>query len=827
MLDFKKIINENKINNIINPREIFMSLPNRKYDYPRDVQTEVWTQWMEKREEKDIIIKMNTGSGKTIVGLIILMSCIREDKKPAMYVVPNKFLMKQVIKEAESLGIPVTENSDDVGFITGEKILITNIYKLVNGKTVFGKRSNGNNLKIGSILIDDVHACINDIESQYTIEIANGEDTYTRIYKMFEEDIKQQYPNRVIDINNGIPGVNILVPYWAWQEKSTEIYKIITEDNENTDVQMKLPLFRDYFHLCNCVISTEKIEISPKSININEIEGFKRAERRIHMSATIVAIDSLISKCGIKNYPKNVIKPQYSDDMGERFIIFPQIINKEITDDEIKYKLKKMSEQHNVVVITPSDIRRKYWEDVADISVDKYNLEEVVENLKNSHLGLIVMSNKYEGIDLPNKACEILVIDGIPNSKRKYDEVEQQIIGNSDKILNKKIQLIEQGMGRGVRSSGDYCAVVLMGQGLVSTLYAEGYMEKMSNITKNQIKLSDQIAKQLANKPIDEIFDSLEYCLQRDPDWIATSKSILSQIEYKDEVEESNIENTLTECFELAKHEQYNECTKMLEELINRQEDNEIKGYLKMQLAEYYNFIDRSASQEILKSAYNLNSKVTKPISGINFKKDTNKINKQVENIINFIQRNKEDFNNIIIKLNAILSNLVFVEGTSKLFEKAIKDVGEFIGIESERPEEETGIGPDDLYWIGKEYAMIIECKNEVKKENNICKHDCNQLNGSYEWYNSKYEKTGIEGIPIMIHPSNIYNRECTPNKKTRIITEVELNRLKDNINKFIKELSKPQNYKDRNNIERLLNNHLLSGRNLVENYTIEYKISK
>ena len=827
MLDFKKIINENKINNIINPREIFMSLPNRKYDYPRDVQTEVWTQWMEKREEKDIIIKMNTGSGKTIVGLIILMSCIREDKKPAMYVVPNKFLMKQVIKEAESLGIPVTENSDDVGFITGEKILITNIYKLVNGKTVFGKRSNGNNLKIGSILIDDVHACINDIESQYTIEIANGEDTYTRIYKMFEEDIKQQYPNRVIDINNGIPGVNILVPYWAWQEKSTEIYKIVTEDNENTDVQMKLPLFRDYFHLCNCVISTEKIEISPKSININEIEGFKRAERRIYMSATIVAIDSLISKCGIKNYPKNVIKPQYSDDMGERFIIFPQIINKEITDDEIKYKLKKMSEKHNVVVITPSDIRRKYWEDVADISVDKYNLEEVVENLKNSHLGLIVMSNKYEGIDLPNKACEILVIDGIPNSKRKYDEVEQQIIGNSDKILNKKIQLIEQGMGRGVRSSGDYCAVVLMGQGLVSTLYAEGYMEKMSNITKNQIKLSDQIAKQLANKPIDEIFDSLEYCLQRDQDWIATSKSILSQIEYKDEVEESNIENTLTECFELAKHEQYNECTKMLEELINRQEDNEIKGYLKMQLAEYYNFIDRSASQEILKSAYNLNSKVTKPISGINFKKDTNKINKQVENIINFIQRNKEDFNNIIIKLNAILSNLVFVEGTSKLFEKAIKDVGEFIGIESERPEEETGIGPDDLYWIGKEYAMIIECKNEVKKENNICKHDCNQLNGSYEWYNSKYEKTGIEGIPIMIHPSNIYNRECTPNKKTRIITEVELNRLKDNINKFIKELSKPQNYKDRNNIERLLNNHLLSGRNLVENYTIEYKISK
>ena len=61
MLDFKKIINENKINRIINPREIFMSLPNRKYEYPRDVQSEVWKQWMDKRNEKDIIMtpKMN------------------------------------------------------------------------------------------------------------------------------------------------------------------------------------------------------------------------------------------------------------------------------------------------------------------------------------------------------------------------------------------------------------------------------------------------------------------------------------------------------------------------------------------------------------------------------------------------------------------------------------------------------------------------------------------------------------------------------------------------------------------------------------------------
>jgi hypothetical protein len=827
MIDFKKIIDESKMTNIINPREIFMSLPNKKYDYPRDVQTEVWQQWMDKRDEKDIIIKMNTGSGKTIVGLIILMSCVREEKKPAVYIVPNNFLVKQVEKEAESMGIPVTEDINDVGFITGEKILITNIYKLVNGKTVFGKRSNGNNFKIGSILIDDVHACINDIESQYTIEINNSDKNYEKIYKVFEDEMKKQYPNRVTDIENNIPGVNILIPYWSWQNKSNEIYKILSDDTDNVEVSMKLPLFRDYFNLCNCVISYDKIEISPKSININEIDGFKRAQRRIYMSATIVEIDSLISKCGITNYPQNVIKPKYSDDMGERFILFPQMINKEITDEEIKNKLKEYSKQYNVVVLVPSDIRKRFWEDVADLSVDKNNLEKEVERLRNEHVGLIVMSNKYEGIDLPNKACEILVIDGIPNSKRKYDEIEQQMIGNSEKILNKKIQLIEQGMGRGVRSSGDYCAIVLMGQGLISTLYADGYIDKMSGITKEQIKLSNEIAKQLSGQPIDEIFESLNYCLKRDQNWIETSKKILSQVKYVEEIQKSDIENILSECFELAKSGEYDICVAKLQDIINKQDDNDLKGFLKMQLAEYYNFIDKTKSQEILKSAHSLNNKIIKPMTGITYKKDITKINKQAKNIETFLEKNNYDFNKIIIKLRAILNDLIFSPNTHKAFEEAIKRIAEFIGIESERPENDTGKGPDNLYWIENKYAMIIECKNEVSKDNNISKTDCNQLNGSNEWFNNNYGKSGIKGIPILIHPSNIYNKECSPNENTRIMKEDNLEEFKKNVYEFIIELSKQDNYNDIKKIEVLLKNNGLYEKQVIENYTEKYIISK
>lgn len=46
---------------------------------------QVLEQWFEKHASKDTIVKMNTGSGKTTVALLILKSCLAEKKgKPFM-----------------------------------------------------------------------------------------------------------------------------------------------------------------------------------------------------------------------------------------------------------------------------------------------------------------------------------------------------------------------------------------------------------------------------------------------------------------------------------------------------------------------------------------------------------------------------------------------------------------------------------------------------------------------------------------------------------------------------------------------------------------------
>lgn len=106
MIDFSKIGTGNTVDTVLLPREIFNALPHKnaeKFQYPRDVQSQVWTKWHDRKDEDSLVIKMNTGSGKTVVGLLILKSCLNEGKSPAVYVCPDKYLVQQVIYASKEL----------------------------------------------------------------------------------------------------------------------------------------------------------------------------------------------------------------------------------------------------------------------------------------------------------------------------------------------------------------------------------------------------------------------------------------------------------------------------------------------------------------------------------------------------------------------------------------------------------------------------------------------------------------------------------------------------------------------------------------------------
>jgi hypothetical protein len=828
-IDFGRITSGNVSNTALHPREIFTALPGKKegkYEYPRDVQAQVWEHWFSRRSEQDLVIKMNTGSGKTVVGLLILKSCLNEDKGPAVYVVPDTYLIKQVEDEAKDLGIEVTGDVNSPRFLSGKAILVINIYKLVNGRSAFGVGDEGVKINIGSIIIDDAHACLATVEDQFILNIdIKNNDAYQQIYGCFKDSLHSQCEAIASEIENCDYGARMQVPFWSWQSKVSDVTKILINYKDEPWMKFVWPLIKKSLLLSRCVVGADKIEISPHCIPIDIIASISNSCRRIFMTATLANNSILSSHFGVTEESINkAVIPDTAGDIGDRMILLPQVINPQITDDEIKKLCKSISKGVNVVVIVPSDQRaNSFWGDAADLILSKDNIYEGVTRLKRGKVGLTVLVNRYDGIDLPKDACRLLVIDGLPIFRRQIDIVESSILMGTSRKNSELAQTIEQGMGRGIRSSDDYCAVFLMGRTLTGQL-SNGAISKFSPGTKAQMKLSEEVSDQNRNGDISKIQEMIMYCLHRNTDWISASKGCLASLSY--DVEETPDLATIAQrkAYDFARINNYGSAVSRLEKVANEISELPLRAYLKQCLAEYINLYDPSEAQKILMSAAQDNSRVTKPLQGIAYHKIESDVMDQARLCGVFLrEKGENDPNKIVIQINELLELLIFKPETATLFEEALKNIASYLGFTSQRPEDEFRKGPDVLWGLGELKYLVIECKNGAVTDT-ISKTDCNQLNGSGEWFTNTYDST-CKFIPILIHPSKKFEHAASPKSITRIIDEERLALLRQNVSRFINSLCVVNKIHDENFIREKLIFHKLRAIDFEATYTISYSV--
>jgi replicative superfamily II helicase len=135
-----------------------------------------------------LLIKMNTGTGKTAVGVLILQSSLNESYGPALYVSPDNYLAQQVRQQVRSgLGIETVDDPECSEYLAGEAIAVVNIHKLINGKSVFGGPDSprARPLKIGTVVVDDAHAALATTDAQCTVRIPAVSEAYGQLFDMF------------------------------------------------------------------------------------------------------------------------------------------------------------------------------------------------------------------------------------------------------------------------------------------------------------------------------------------------------------------------------------------------------------------------------------------------------------------------------------------------------------------------------------------------------------------------------------------------------------------------------------------------------------------
>jgi hypothetical protein len=792
------------------PRKLFTTLKrDPRFKRPLDEQADVLDAWYARRAARDLTIKMNTGGGKTVVGLLCLQASLNENVKPAVYITPDPFLVTQVLQEAKALGIAATDNEKDPDFVTGRAILVANVHKLFNGRSVFGVAEK--KIPIGCVVIDDAHACLGVVNDQFCIKSKAGNPVYDGLLALFEEDLKVQSPTGLLDVKAEDPTYVMSVPYWAWQAKQDDVLLLLHAERGSKDLEWNWPLLNECIPLCTCVFGAGRLEIAPRFVPIDRIPAFDAARRRIYMTATL-ADDSILVSHFQADAAEVVkpIRPKGGGDIGDRMILAPQEINPDYTVEEIKALVSSIAKDRNVVVIVPSTQRVEFWSDVANQVLNKDNIHEGVDRLKAKHVGLTVLINKYDGIDLPGEACELLVIDGLPEVAGLGERLEMVLLDGTKKQLVRQIQRIEQGMGRGVRSSDDHCVVLLLGGKLTQRLHQPDAEEMFSSATRAQINLGKEVAAQVRGKPLEELRPILDLCLEQDDDWIQAGRNAVVNAPpiIDGHLDENQVK--LREAFDAVRIDRHDIAIEKAQDAVTAATEKRVKGYLKQQLAEYTNFTNRARAQELQLAALGFNSRLLKPIAGATYNKLSAPVGGQALAAVDFMKKRFLEGNDLVIWVNGLLDDLDWGEEGSKRFEAAMQDLGKFLGFGSHRPEEDVGRGPDNLWALGGLDYLVIECKSGAESASKISKHDTNQLNGSIVWFHEKYDKT-CSMTPIMIHPKTVFEHAAAPHVDIRIINRAGLKKLRDSMRAYSVALATSGAFNDAAEVEKQLRYHKIA----------------
>lgn len=834
MFDFSSKLRDNSNDKIDNPLEIYEALDRASDKGPLRVsQQSVLTDWYENhKEKKDNIIKLHTGQGKTLIGLLILQSKLNVHKQPVIYFCPNKFLVEQTCEQAKQFGVKFckvdSNNQLPQEFLYSKAILITTVQLLFNGKTKFGLKQYST--EINSLVLDDSHACIDTIQDAFTVKIKKEEKIYKEIFRLFESDLEEQGYATIEEIRQGDFDALLPVPYWAWKDKITEIVKLLTTNRDETYLLFVWDLIKDIIEDCQCIISGNSIEISPYNNPLHHFGTFTKAKHRIFMSATTSNDAFFIKGLGVDlDIIKNPIKYKDEKWSGEKMILIPYFIHHELTTPTIVSVFSKMNinRKFGIVALTPNNKKAQVWNRGGAIFPATNEIQDSIRKIKEGdYTHTLVLSNRYEGIDLPDDNCRILILDSKPISINLSDRLQESYRENS-KIIDLKIaQKIEQGMGRAVRGEKDYCVIIITGISLITSLASNRLHSYFSSQTRKQIEIGKSIGQLVAeqattNEEMLLLNEILQVSISRQDSW----KKYYAQ--EMNSIKEDEVENDIFEILELEqKAEQlYSEgepssAAQKIQTLIDTHiqlNDKIERAYYLQEMARYTYSSQKNISNEYQTSAYKLNRLLLKPQYGIEFKKLVIN-NKRTENIIKWISQFKK-FNDLELKAVSLNNDLSFGKKSDK-FEKALYELGEALGFASERPDKELKKGPDNLWNLIENQYILFECKNEVKEERSeIIKEETGQMNTSCAWFKTNY---GIDATKyIMIIPPKYISAAAGFNHPVEIMTKNKLNKLKSNFKSFINEFSSYElTAITEIQVTKYLQLHSLTIENILSDYT-------
>jgi replicative superfamily II helicase len=839
MVDFKKLRESKAHPNVIEPIEIFRRLPRASGINDLYVsQAQVLEEWFKRRCDKDIVIKLNTGGGKTLVGLLIAQSILNEHHEPVIYLSPTVQLVKQTLQKALDYSIEAIsyekgkELPDE--FLAGKSVLVCTYEYLFNAQSKFGIRGGEKvTVETKAIILDDAHVAFSRVRDSFTMRIEREEngDLYGHLTNIFRNEFVNIGKGGTFDdIVSGADSAILEVPYWIWKERSPEIREYLRPKSEKFPFVWSF--LRDNFDYCHCLINRDAFIITPILPLVDLIPSFSECNSRIFMSATISNAGDIIRTFDASS--ESISVPITSNSLAgvsERMILAPELMPFNIDDipkmleDIVKFAVTE--HDASTVILAPSDFAAKQWVDVAQYANITNKVTDYVSQLvKGESRGPFVFANRYDGIDLPGAACRILILSDLPRGSSEYDHYRANTFAGGVELISAVAQRIEQGVGRGARGAGDYCVVIVTGKILTSWLGRSNHLRFLTKSTRAQFEMGIEVSKSIKDKQ--DVKETILRCLSRDRDWIEYHAATLADLtefveEERNSLEQAGIERKV---FRLVRDGYFEKAINKLERYCReateqKSLDPKSRGWLKQISARAaYFWGRRDLAQSLQQFAYSDNNnllrpQVVPPYTALAIP------SKQAEAIVSKILEYTHR-KGYLAHFDEVTSHLV-PEASTNQFEQALADIGSILGFQTERPDRTYSIGPDVLWLISNELGLVIEAKSHKKQKNALTKVEHGQLLVAEEWFKENYPNHNC--VRVSVHPNPV-STESAVTTRSKALTFYKLNQLISDVKSLLSNLCESQIDSDELVLrcERLLSTSTLKPQSFTESYLVPFE---
>jgi hypothetical protein len=459
------------------PEKLFYDLAQRKIGNLHDVQADVLRDYHKLPSNcADVAIEMDTGAGKTLVGLLIAEWRRRLRKEPVVYLCPTKQLVNQVVEMATAkFGIKAraflgsNQNYDPNGkneYLAASTVAVCTYSALFNSRPFFSEP--------GTIVLDDAHACDAAIANVWTVQLDREKHgpAYNAAVGVFLDTLSAVDRERVTGNQKGgwDAGWVELIPSTTVAKREEKLIAALDSTiGERESSSYAWSAIRANLRGCQVFIDTREVLIRPLIPPTFVHKAFSSATQRIYMSATLGNSGDLERYTGRQKIHRIKVQQLENQGVGRRFFVFPHAKLSDEAAQHLAFNGLK-SFGRGVVLVPDSKTADSVEGDLKSFGGIRVFRKAELENSKlefvNSQSAAAVLANRYDGIDFPGDECRFSVVSGLPKATNLQEKFLATRLAAKDILTSRILTRCNQGFGRCIRSGTDYAAIVVLSEEL-------------------------------------------------------------------------------------------------------------------------------------------------------------------------------------------------------------------------------------------------------------------------------------------------------------------------------------------------------------------------